>query len=469
MRWSEGAAGIAGISLGTCTQQLTETTEADRVGGLRNGSPQCRSHSRLSKGEQTFNIFGVNTHTHLCCLRAAPAFARRVKNRPAACTRRRCAISSPVPRPSDTSRRVGPAVVQVAPNLTLEQCRDPLRPRRAFTQQPPPASLPHTPRLGLILCAPSESVKFEIFLRQIQFVQLRLIPSWNIIIIIDSRRNRVSFCPLFMFSDFEFPECVVLVSKACHCVHVFPSDLAAFNGGMTKYASRSEDHWIDVCAAHEPELVLPRQVTRQATSSDPGGLQGSWFPASLTRKTYEDQDLGWHIVTAALPCPCCPDRSCSTTGRGSTRPVPVPSLTAGVADPEGGHTSPRTKPTHPRPLFPFRGFLALESLTQCARGGTHPFRGLPEPVIHHKGTNPRTGRGVSQRHPGVPSQLPNIYSSGTNPRTGHWTACLCPVKDVADVTVEPPHENRERGKGEFSFCRPVALPSRNSQLRRCPV
>ena len=103
--------------------------------------PQCRSHSRLSKGEQTFNIFGVNTHTHLCCLRAAPAIARRVRNRPATRPRRSCAISSPVPRPSDTARRVGPAVVQVAPNLTLEQCRDALRPRRAFSQQPPPGSL----------------------------------------------------------------------------------------------------------------------------------------------------------------------------------------------------------------------------------------------------------------------------------------------------------------------------------------
>ena len=72
-------------------------------------------------------------------------------------------------------------------------------------------------------------------------------------------------------------------------------------------------------------------------------------------------------------------------------------------------------------------------------------------MIHHKGTNPRTGRGVSQRHPGVPSQLPNLYSSGTNPRTGHWTACLCPVKDVADVTVEPPQENRERGKRGVQF------------------
>ena len=115
---------------------------------LRNGRPQCRSHSRLSKEEQTFNIFGVNTHTHLRCLRAAPAIARRVRNRPATCLRRSCAISSPVPSPSDTARRVGPAVVQVAPNLTLEQCRDALRPRRAFSHQPPPGSLPSHATFG---------------------------------------------------------------------------------------------------------------------------------------------------------------------------------------------------------------------------------------------------------------------------------------------------------------------------------
>ena len=56
----------------------------------------------------------------------------------------------------------------------------------------------------------------------------------------------------------------------------------------------------------------------------PGSQQGSWFPASLTGKTFEDQDLGWHIATTALPCPCCPDRSCSTTERRSTRLVPRP-------------------------------------------------------------------------------------------------------------------------------------------------
>ena len=138
---------------------------------------------------------------------------------------------------------------------------------------------PHTPRLGLILCAPSEAVKFEISGAD----TVRSVASHSLL---EHHHHRL---------------------QACHRVHAFPSDLAAFNGGMTKYASRSEDHWIDVFAAHEPELVLPRQVSRQATSRNPGGLQGSWFPASLTRKTYEDQDLGWHIATAALPCPCCPN------------------------------------------------------------------------------------------------------------------------------------------------------------------
>ena len=43
------------------------------------------------------------------------------------------------------------------------------------------------------------------------------------------------------------------------------------------------------------------------------------------------------------------------------------------------------------------------------------------------GTNPRTGRGVSRRHPGR-RRPPNFYSTGTIPRTGHhWTAFLCPV------------------------------------------
>ena len=128
--------------------------------------------------------------------------------------------------------------------------------------------------------------------------------------------------------------------------------------------------------------------------------------------------------------------------------------------------------THPSPpLFPFRGFSDASRWLGKPVVGPR-FRGLREPVIHHKGTNPRTGRGVSQRHPGVPLQPPNFYSSGTNPRTGHWTACLCPVKDVPDVTVEPPQENRERGKALGCF-RPLAttgdIPRTGFQAPPCTV
>ena len=38
------------------------------------------------------------------------------------------------------------------------------------------------------------------------------------------------------------------------------------------------------------------RVQGLATSRNPESLQGSWFPASLTGKTFEDQDLGWHIA-----------------------------------------------------------------------------------------------------------------------------------------------------------------------------
>ena len=60
-------------------------------------------------------------------------------------------------------------------------------------------------------------------------------------------------------------------------------------------------------------------------------------------------------------------------------------------------------------------------------------------------------------------------AAGHKTRTGHWTACLCPVKDVADVTVDPHRRTEKVEKGRWSFCLPVALPRRNSQLRRCPV
>ena len=112
-----------------------------------------------------------------------------------------------------------------------------------------------------------------------------------------------------------------------------------------------------------------------------------------------------------------------------------------------------------------------QPLTWCDLWRKRPFEGEWRSIpgrTPSTGTHPTTGRGVSRRHPGW-RRPPIFYSTGTNPRTDHWTACLCPVKDVADVTVEPPQENRERRKGEFSFCQPVALPRSNSQLRRCPA
>ena len=52
------------------------------------------------------------------------------------------------------------------------------------------------------------------------------------------------------------------------------------------------------------------------------------------------------------------------------------------------------KPCHPHPLFLFRSFSVSSRWLSKPVVGPR-FRGLPEPVIHHKGTNPRTGRGVS--------------------------------------------------------------------------
>ena len=43
-----------------------------------------------------------------------------------------------------------------------------------------------------------------------------------------------------------------------------------------------------------------------------------------------------------------------------------------------------------------------------------------------------------------------IHHKGTNPRTGHWTACLRPVKDVADVTMDH-RRTGEKGKSGVKF------------------
>ena len=86
-----------------------------------------------------------------------------------------------------------------------------------------------------------------------------------------------------------------------------------------------------------PCTPLP-QGSRLGDFAQPGKsarLKGS--PASLTGKTFDDQDLGWHIATAALPCPCCPDRTCSTAERRSTRLVPRPVADARASLTPRGH------------------------------------------------------------------------------------------------------------------------------------
>ena len=51
-------------------------------------------------------------------------------------------------------------------------------------------------------------------------------------------------------------------------------------------------------------------------------------------------------MTVALPCPCCPSVFLQHDWKKEYEACPpVPSLTASVADPEEGHTSPRTSPT----------------------------------------------------------------------------------------------------------------------------
>ena len=136
-------------------EQVTESAEwcvgvkvhPAELEAFANSRPQCRSHSRLSKGEQTFNIFGVNTHTHLLSSRGSGQL-HGVSG-----TDRQHVQDGVVrfPLPCQAFRHFsasGPAVVPVAPNLTLEQCRDALRPRRAFSQQPPPGSLPSHATFG---------------------------------------------------------------------------------------------------------------------------------------------------------------------------------------------------------------------------------------------------------------------------------------------------------------------------------
>ena len=86
-----------------------------------------------------------------------------------------------------------------------------------------------------------------------------------------------------------------------------------------------------------------------------------------------------------------PQKSETARGKGKSLRTPL-----------GGAGAPlATKPTHPHPLFPFQGFLSLESLTQCARGGTTLLRapGARDPPQGHQPQNWK--RGVSETSRGA--------------------------------------------------------------------
>ena len=114
------------------------------------------------------------------------------------------------------------------------------------------------------------------------------------------------------------------------------------NDGMAEYALKTVHHLIDIGDAHEPDLAhVYLRVAGWETSRNPGSQQGSWFPGSLTGKTCEDQEpwKGHYDSVAALSVLSkrVPVVRLEEGVRGLS---PVLSLTAGVADPEGGHKDP---------------------------------------------------------------------------------------------------------------------------------
>ena len=118
------------------------------------------------------------------------------------------------------------------------------------------------------------------------------------------------------------------------------------------------------------------RVAGWETSRNPGSQQGSWFPASLTGKTFEDQDFGWHIATTALPCPCCPDRSCTTAERRSTRLVPRP-VADGRRRRPGGETHKSPHVADARVSLTPRGMGPLISRLKAGRARVSRLPGQP--------------------------------------------------------------------------------------------
>ena len=94
---------------------------------------------------------------------------------------------------------------------------------------------------------------------------------------------------------------------------------------------------------------LDLKVAGLETSRNPGSQQGSWFHASLTGKTFENQEPWMALRDSGAALSVLSERVPVARLKGGVRGLsPIPSLTAGVDDPEGRHTSPRMSLTQGR-------------------------------------------------------------------------------------------------------------------------
>ena len=147
------------------------------------------------------------------------------------------------------------------------------------------------------------------------------------------------------------------------------------------------------------EVGRDRVIDGNATNSPRRRVHsgtGATFSRAAPQRPWQNR-LGTHVPLATGRCEWRAASASKSTGlRRDVADVPVAtpqkSETARGKDKESQDSSWElaTKPTHPHPLFPFRGFLSLESLTQCARGGTTLLR-APGARGPPQGANPRTG------------------------------------------------------------------------------
>ena len=187
-----------------------------------------------------------------------------------------------------------------------------------------------------------------------------------------------------------------------------------------------------------PHFQGPRPKDRGSVGSaqvcrwPPGGVSGALRPPQ------SPQDSGETSLTSLWQ----PHRKVKQ--RGCKGRVSGPFL--------GGRCATSHKTLPPSPLCFLSGVFPLTRVADSVcTWWDHAFEGSRSPWPTTRAPTPELEEGCLRDIPVMPSQPPNFHSSGTNPRTGHWTACLCPVKDVADVTVEPPTGEPRKGKRGVQF------------------